>query len=284
MTASVLMQYNNTNPHNNAENEDYRTVQGMSRYEDCWPTIYGGNRCLSDTNGFNTFSPKDQNRWQLETSQLEPNLQQQSPGANVIPFQDPIAQATHPHFGFASETDATAHIRSPANLSSPSIYRATNASARAHNLATISPLQTNFHTNTPSPTYSNISPKRRRDSLYPKQEEASSERTQASAGRRRQSEYAAPGSARAIYLEKNRKAASKCRSKQKMEQEVLVERAREEERRNRLLKAEVELLQAELRNIKEVVGQHANCPDSRMTRYMQGEADRLASASIRHQF
>ncbi|KAF1937354.1 hypothetical protein EJ02DRAFT_469759 [Clathrospora elynae] len=103
-------------------------------------------------------------------------------------------------------------------------------------------------------------------------------------GRRRRSEYAEPGSARAIYLEKNRKAASKCRSKQKMEQEALVEKAREADRRNRLLKQEVELLQGELRNLKELVGQHSDCADNRLQQWVQGEADRLASAGYRPEY
>ncbi|PVH91103.1 hypothetical protein DM02DRAFT_678242 [Periconia macrospinosa] len=42
-------------------------------------------------------------------------------------------------------------------------------------------------------------------------------------GRKRKSENIEPGSARAIYLEKNHKAASKCRSKQRRQQEELVE-------------------------------------------------------------
>jgi cyclic AMP-dependent transcription factor ATF-2 len=69
-----------------------------------------------------------------------------------------------------------------------------------------------------------------------------------------------------------------------MEQEKLVEDAREAERKNRWLKEEVEILQAELRNIKETVGRHANCPDRRMTQYLQREADRLAAAGMRPQY
>lgn len=53
-------------------------------------------------------------------------------------------------------------------------------------------------------------------------------------GRRRGSDSAEPGSARAVYLEKNRKAASKCRSKQKRQQEELIETARDVERRNKI--------------------------------------------------
>lgn len=100
------------------------------------------------------------------------------------------------------------------------------------------------------------------------------------AGRRRGSEYAEPGSARAVYLEKNRKAASKCRTKQKRQQEDLIETAREVERRNRILKAEVEILKSGMRDLMEVVGQHSNCPDARLKLYVQREADRLATGGI----
>lgn len=40
---------------------------------------------------------------------------------------------------------------------------------------------------------------------------------QSQVGRRRGSKYAEPGSARAVYLEKHQKPASKCRSKQKQQ-------------------------------------------------------------------
>ena len=127
------------------------------------------------------------------------------------------------------------------------------------------------------PPYEEAFSKDRRDSIFIKDDdEGSPEARQVASGRRRKSEYAEPGSARAIYLEKNRKAASKCRNKQKQEQEQLVQRARDEERKNRILKKEVELLQAELRDIKGLLGHHANCPDRRIAAYLQMQADRLA--------
>jgi len=125
--------------------------------------------------------------------------------------------------------------------------------------------------------YEEAFPKDRRDSIFIKEDDDGSPGArQVASGRRRKSEYAEPGSARAIYLEKNRKAASKCRNKQKQEQEQLVQRARDEERKNRILKKEVELLQAELRDIKGLLGHHANCPDRRIAAYLQMQADRLA--------
>ncbi|KAF2258193.1 hypothetical protein CC78DRAFT_423505, partial [Lojkania enalia] len=75
-------------------------------------------------------------------------------------------------------------------------------------------------------------------------------------------------SARAIYLEKNRKAASKCRSKQKKQQEQLVETARVVERQNKMLKAEVELLRGDMRELMQLVGQHSHCPDARLRNYL----------------
>jgi cyclic AMP-dependent transcription factor ATF-2 len=99
------------------------------------------------------------------------------------------------------------------------------------------------------------------------------------AGRGRKTEDVEPGSARATYLEKNRKAASKCRSKQRRQQEELVEEARQVERRNKCLKAEVAMLQGGMRELMEVVGQHTACPDTRIGRYVQREADRLAAVT-----
>ncbi|KAH7084505.1 hypothetical protein FB567DRAFT_84178 [Paraphoma chrysanthemicola] len=96
-------------------------------------------------------------------------------------------------------------------------------------------------------------------------------------GRRRRSEFAVIGSARAIYLEKNRKAASKCRSKQKRQQENLVEEARGVERKNQALKVEVEMLKSGMRELMDIVGQHTHCSDSRLKLYVQREADRLAT-------
>jgi cyclic AMP-dependent transcription factor ATF-2 len=99
-------------------------------------------------------------------------------------------------------------------------------------------------------------------------------------GRRRRTESVVTGSARAVYLEKNRKAASKCRSKQKRQQEELVQIAREVERRNRLLKAEVEMLRGGMRELMDIVSQHSDCPDNRLKLYVQREADRLANGGI----
>ncbi|RMZ71940.1 bZIP transcription factor [Pyrenophora seminiperda CCB06] len=125
------------------------------------------------------------------------------------------------------------------------------------------------------------SPQDRRDSLLFKPDVRSPKAKQPTGGgRKRRSEYAVPGSARAIYLEKNRKAASKCRNKQKHEQEQLVEKAREKERTNRMLKGEVHVLESELRAIKESVGQHANCQDPRIWAYLQMEANRLAARHL----
>ncbi|OAL02980.1 hypothetical protein IQ06DRAFT_292227 [Phaeosphaeriaceae sp. SRC1lsM3a] len=94
-------------------------------------------------------------------------------------------------------------------------------------------------------------------------------------------EEAEPGSERAMYLEKNRKAASKCRNKQKKQQDDLVEQAREVQLRNKCLKAEVDVLQHGLRVFMELAGYHQNCPDSRLSVYLQREADRLATGCLR---
>lgn len=118
--------------------------------------------------------------------------------------------------------------------------------------------------------------KQRRESIY-----SQIDSVPCPTGRQRTLEKAEPGSARALYLEKNRHAASKCRTKQKRQQEDLVETAREVERKNKVLKSEVELLKSDLRDLMELVGKHNNCPDGRLRRYLQLEADRLSTRGNR---
>lgn len=126
--------------------------------------------------------------------------------------------------------------------------------------------------------------KYRRDSPQTPPATASPQSFHVAPGRRRKSEYAEPGSARAIYLAKNRQAASKCRGKQKRHQEELVELAREVERKNKDLRAEVEVLKCALRDLMNTVAQHNGCSDKRLTAYVQREADRLAAGVVRNDF
>lgn len=100
-------------------------------------------------------------------------------------------------------------------------------------------------------------------------------------GRKSSIEDIEPDSARATYLEKNRKAASKCRSKQKQQQDDLIEQAREIENKNKCLKAEVSMLQGGMRELMDMVGQHNACSDTRLKQYLQRQADRLAAGSSR---
>jgi hypothetical protein len=189
----------------------------------------------------------------------------------------------------------------------PTYYTPSNGQINGYDHAAISPLNTNYaidrRSSEPGPSYqsppyqnpSALAPEfatfvngndsslfeQRHDSLQASYELHPQENGQAKVGRRRGSEYAEPGSARAIYLEKNRKAASKCRSKQKRQQDDLVEAARDVERRNKILKAEVEILKSGMRDLMELVGQHTACPDARLQMYVQREADRLVTASQR---
>jgi cyclic AMP-dependent transcription factor ATF-2 len=225
------------------------------------------------------------NQLHLQTNpQQQPTPQQQPSEARHVPLQGVPSQAPNQPYVFGSGSDASANVTPTTEFSFRSSWTPTN---RPDGASTIPSLQGQLDGSVSIPPfYGGLPAQSRRDSGYPKEEGTSPKRSpiesQPLTGRkRRRSEYAEPGSARAIYLEKNRKAASKCRSKQKMEQEALVEKARDYERTNRVLKAEVELLQAELRGIKDIVGQHANCPDRRMTQYLQREADRLAAAGMR---
>lgn len=122
-----------------------------------------------------------------------------------------------------------------------------------------------------------VSSKRHCDRLQSNFRAHSPTRSQAQVSRRRGSEYAEPGSARADHLEKKRKAASKRRSKQKQQQEDLVETARDVGRRNKILKAEVAILKSGMQNLMQLVSQHTECPDTRLRLCSQREADRLAA-------
>jgi cyclic AMP-dependent transcription factor ATF-2 len=89
---------------------------------------------------------------------------------------------------------------------------------------------------------------------------------------------------RALYLEKNRIAASKCRNRQKRQEEKLVEKASIVERLNKDLKCEVELLKESMRHLMGDVGRHTNCSDNRLATYVQRRADRLAVDDVQVPF
>lgn len=88
-----------------------------------------------------------------------------------------------------------------------------------------------------------------------------------------------PGSGRDNYVEKNRGAASKCRNKQRQQQEDLIKETRNCECKNKLLKAEVELLKSDMRDLLDKIGKHSDRPDARLWAYVQREADRLAAGN-----
>ncbi|KAH9859229.1 hypothetical protein J1614_012245 [Plenodomus biglobosus] len=176
---------------------------------------------------------------------------------------------------------------SPEMESSSSVFTTAPTMEFGEDASPISPLQTRFNLNTTlidSNNFSTLPGHYLRDKVdipQARYESSSPAQVPSSSGGSRRSENAEPGSARAIYLEKNRKAASKCRNKQKMQQEDLVETARDVERRNFLLKAEVEVLRGVMQELMMVVGQHNDCADGRLRAYVQREADRLASNAAR---
>ena len=175
------------------------------------------------------------------------------------------------------------------------------SSYRLQELATFSPSQTchdNIHT--PASSRSSVSSRRLADatgeqhlkitetetSTSPTQyrcdnisgytKAAVSDTKRSKGGRKRNPEFVEPGSARSVYLDKNRKAAKRCRSRQKQHQEDLVEQSRDLERRNKILNVEVAILRDSKQGLLSMVAQHVDCPDSRMDVYLQREADRIA--------
>ena len=223
---------------------------------------------------------------------LQPSFQQ--PALNENAFYNKSSLESFNDFNPQSNRHGTLGM-STAGLQ-PAMFIASNHFDRA----TVSPMNTHFDVDNASPgsdikmsfdgqmhqpstfaAFANendpLSTKGRCDSLQSNFGSQSPTMPQTQVGRRRGSEYAEPGSARAIYLEKNRKAASKCRSKQKRQQEELVETARHVERQNKMLKTEIDMLKSDMRGLMELVGRHSDCPDTRLKRYVQREADRLVT-------
>lgn len=290
MTTTVMF------PHSNSfgEPDPYGRMSGL-------PSGYGSF--------FSTFNPTgaaEPTNHDIHASQHQNSGQppvhewSSSPLSTVQPQNTQHTLASQPHTN--TDPTPTASIN-PVAFSNPTFTPANRPTGYYDSTSTVSPSQSHFETSNSSSPVSFPIPSRRDSlyhkvggSLYPQEDETPSRRpsttttattpptnttattTTGTTRRRRNSEYVEPGSARAIYLEKNRRAASKCRSKQKHEQEQLVERSRQYERRNRMLKAEVDLLQAEVRALKDLLGQHAHCPDQRIAQYLQMEASRLASS------
>jgi hypothetical protein len=191
-----------------------------------------------------------------------------------------------------SSVGASSQLNAPAQVLSQPTFKAANVMAYNQSVSGLSSAQASSGPVESSPILRNnsiVEPPnfhgtqnefQRADSTI-EQTDASFSKKSSKVGRKRKMEEAEPGSERAIYLEKNRQAASKCRNKQKRQQEDLVEQAREVQTRNKCLKAEMDLLQHELRVYMEYAGHHHQCPDSRLAIYLQREADRLASGCTR---
>ena len=232
-------------------------------------------------------------------------LQTNSEPANPSDHEFGTRPTSGPFFG---DTKAQLSLKIPFGVcstvlySSPAIITTGNAQMTQYESTTIVPLDTRFNVDHRSPDFEttpsdhhmhyvvssnhtrlrgNIDPSRKHRDASSKYilKSHSPTLSQVQVRRGRGLECAEPGSARAIYLEKNRKAASKCRSKQKRRQEELVETARDVERKNEMLKAEVEMLKRRMWYLMELVGQHTDCTDARLDRYLQREADRLAAIS-----
>jgi hypothetical protein len=188
---------------------------------------------------------------------------------------------------------ATSDYNANTQCLSPSVFKAASAITHGQNTATVFPQQTHLESEDSSPMSYTISTcdqphvympitttqcasdsqqpgiSQGSDSSQTSHHAQSLSTKQHRVRRKRKTDNVEPDSTRATYLKKNRKAASKCRSKQKKQQEDLVEHAREVERRNRCLKVEVALLQDGIRELLEMVEQHNACSDTRLTQYVQ---------------
>ena len=191
-----------------------------------------------------------------------------------------------------------------AAYSSSSVFKTVSAPTHGRNVTAVAPQHTLYKLESASPksyttanfdmnhvqVSSNSSPSRDSQPSTLNQGSASSQtsldpqsppRKKRRSGRKPTAEGLELDSARATYLEKNRKAASKCRSKQKRQQDDLIEEARDIQRKNKCLKAEVAMLQGGMRELMDLVGQHNACSDTRLQQYVQRQADRLAAGTSR---
>ena len=79
---------------------------------------------------------------------------------------------------------------------------------------------------------------------------------------------------RAVQMEKNRKAAERCRKKKKAFIEDLQSRAKQEEEKRTMLKAQVEHLERVVLSLKEEMVNHNACEDGRIRGYLLSHVDR----------
>jgi hypothetical protein len=272
------------------------TASMYGRSEGWTPSSQGVHASMTDYVGFPVANAQPSSQSNLQTmlkyhGSTNYNMHNEvAPKHLLAEFDTQPSPQKAPHIVFGEAT-----------YSSPAMFTASNAPMGADSPATISLLDACFDVDYAAPSFDSkssfdsqmqhvgssnfttftngtdlLSSKRRCNSLQPNFGAHSPMISQPQVDRRRGSEYAEPGSARAVYLEKNRKAASKCRSKQKRQQEELVETARDVKRRNMILKAEVAILKSRKQDLMQLIGQHTKCPDTRLRLYLQREADRLA--------
>jgi hypothetical protein len=96
---------------------------------------------------------------------------------------------------------------------------------------------------------------------------------------RRRRKNTDPKQRHAEKLEKNRKAAERCRQKQRAFVSNLQERAREEELKRARLIAQVNQLRDSILSLKESMVSHSGCNDERIKQYLLSE---LSRATQRH--
>lgn len=188
-------------------------------------------------------------------------------------FQSPVNSALSPGFsGTASGSVAQTMSPSQMAFNNPSLDPAISGES-ARSQAGAGGSGSSSYSSHFTSVGNEHQPKRRSIASVSVESDSASSPSLSTRGRR--SSCVEPGSARAIYLEKNRHAARKCRTKQKRHQEDLVEAARDMERKNKQLKAEVDFLKSDMRDLMGLIFQHGSCPDQRLSRYVQREANRL---------
>jgi len=93
-------------------------------------------------------------------------------------------------------------------------------------------------------------------------------------GRGRKRQPLASDEKRAVQMEKNRKAAERCRKKKKAFIEDLQSRAKQEEEKRTMLKAQVEHLEKIVLSLKEEMVNHNACEDGRIGGYLLSHVQR----------
>ncbi|KAF2649898.1 hypothetical protein K491DRAFT_159243 [Lophiostoma macrostomum CBS 122681] len=215
-------------------------------------------------------------------SRPELTLDQNSTGTNSSPTPTSTTPSAFypPLMGTMGDSGETTPTRTIAPLQTNFDYRDLHPDIGTAYVTSEPPSSISSHTNPSSLSSPSVSNDHHMRKHSRSEEDQKPSTSTTGLTRRRKSSPKDADSVRAVYLEKNRLAASKCRNRQKKQEEKLVEKGRAVERINKGLKSEVDFLKESMRYLMEDVSRHQTCSDNRLATYVQRRADRLAIGDV----